>query len=89
MIIQSGEFLGIEINKLRKEVLMKFSVPLAKDNLPQSKAEETLPVIDNFERKMRESGVEITAGTKFVSFTWNEDVDNIIRVIKLLANSVY
>ena len=27
---------------------------------------------------MRESGVEITAGTKFVSFTWNEDVDNII-----------
>ena len=37
-----------------------------------------MPVIDNFERKMRESGVEITAGTKFVSFTWNEDVDNII-----------
>ena len=35
MKIQSGEFLGIEINKLRKEVLMKFSVPLAKDNLPQ------------------------------------------------------
>ena len=43
-------------------------------------------VIDNFERKMHAGG-SVRAGKVFTLFISNEDMDDIIRMIKSLENS--
>ena len=89
-IIQSGGFLGNMIAKLGKEALMKSAVPLAKYILPQIATRATSSVIDDFERKMLGSRFEaraVRAGKGFTLFISNDDMDNIIRIIKSLENS--
>ena len=53
-VIQSGGFLDNIIDKLGKELLKNFAVPLAKNILPQLGAKTTSFVIDKLERKISE-----------------------------------
>ena len=74
--------------KLGKEAL-KFAVSLAKVILSQLSTKATLFVIDNFERRIYESGAGarvIRARKGFTLIISNEDMDDIIRIIKSLEN---
>ena len=59
-IIQPGRFLTNMIDKLYKEALIKFSVPLAKDILPQLATGATLTAINNLERKICNEDIDDT-----------------------------
>ena len=78
------------IDKLGKKALMKFSVLLATDILPQLASRTTSPVIDKCERKISGSRVRegiVRAGKGITLFNSNEDMNIINRIIKSLANS--
>ena len=78
------------IGKLSTDVLIKFTISLAKDILPQLVTKVTSSILDNFDRNMhgRATGTGVLRARKgFTLFILNEDMDNIIRIIKLLEIS--
>ena len=85
-VIQSGGFLDNMIDKLGKELLKNFAVPLAKNILPQLGAKTTSFVIDKLERKISEWEV-IRAAKVFISFISNNDMDDIIRIVESAEDS--
>ena len=85
-VIQSGGFLDNIIDKLGKELLKNFAVPLAKNILPQLGAKTTSFVIDKLERKISEWEV-IRAAKVFISFISNNDMDDIIRIVESAEDS--
>ena len=62
---------------------------MVKDILPKVSTEPILFVTDNFAIKMVGNGAgtrNVRSGKEFTSFISNEDMDNIIRMVKSLEN---
>ena len=85
-IIQSGGSSGCWLANLRKKALTNIAILLAKDNLPGLVSSLTSSAINKFDRKI--SGKEVvTAGKGFTLFISNEDINDIIKIIKSLEDS--
>ena len=80
-IIQLAEFFGSWLGNLGKKALTKIAIPLARDNLPGLVSNLTANAIIKFERKISGKGV-VRAGKGFTLFVSNEDINEIIKVIK-------
>ena len=84
-IIQSGGFLGKFLSKLAGS-LMKVALPLAKNVLAPLGLTATMPAIDgSIQSKIHGSGATKGAGVKLI--IEQEDMNDIIKIIKTLENS--
>ena len=85
-IIQSGGSLGSWLGNLEKKALTNITILLARDNLPGLRSSLTANTIDRFERKVGGKGA-VRVGKRFTLFILNEDVNDIIGIIKSLEDS--
>ena len=89
-IIKSGGFLGSWLRKLAKKVVTNHAIPFSINNLPRlvsnivpNAASKT---VYKFER--RTSGKRaVRVGKRFPLFILNEDMDDIIKIVKSLEDS--
>ena len=79
-IIQS---LGSWLGNLGKKVPTNIAIPLARDNLPGLVSNLNVNALNKFERKVSGKGA-VRAGKGFVLFILNEDMIDIIEIIKWL-----
>ena len=79
--IQSGGSIGSWLTNLGKKTLTNIAILLARDNLPGLVSNLTSNTITKFERKISEKGA-VRAGKGFTSFITNEDMNDIINIIK-------
>ena len=96
MIQLGGFFRGMLISfdkvgkVLGKKKITDLAIPLARENLPglisNLASNATLNVIDRFRRKISEKR-PVIAEKGFTLFILNEDINDIIRVIKSLEDS--
>ena len=85
-IIQSGGSFGSSSANSGKKALTNVAAPLAKDNLPGLVSNLTSNAINKLERKI--SGIEpVRAGKRITLFISNEEMNDIIRLIKSLEDS--
>ena len=66
-----------------KKVLKSIAIPLVRDNLPGMVRSLNSSAINKFERKTSGKGA-VRAGKRFILFISNEDMNDIIKIIKLL-----
>ena len=85
-IIQLGGSFGSWLVNLGKITLTNIAIPLAKDNLPGLVSNLTSNAINKFERKVSGKGA-VRAGKGFPLFISNEDMSDIIKILKLLEDS--
>ena len=69
-----------------KKVLTNFSIPLARENLPGLVINLASNAINKFERKINRKG-NVRAGKRFTLLISNEDMNDIIKIIKSLVDS--
>ena len=85
-IIQSAGSFGSWLGNLGKKALTNIAIPLARDNLPGLVSNLTSNAMNKPERKI--SGkVTVRAGKGFTSFVSNDDMNDIIKIIKSLEDS--
>ena len=85
-IIQSGGSFGSWLGNLRKKAPTNIAIPLARDSSPVLVSNLTSNAINKFERKI--SGKEaVRAGRGFYLFISNEDMNDIIKIIKSFEDS--
>ena len=80
-ITQSGGFFGSWLGNLGKKTLTNIAILLARNNLPGLVSNLTLNATNKFERKINGKGA-MRAGKRFTLFILNEDINNIIKIIK-------
>ena len=85
-MIQSGGSLGSWLANLGKKALTNVDIPLARDNLPGLVSNLTSNAINNFERKISGKAC-VRAGKRFTLFISNEDMNDIIKIIKSIGYS--
>ena len=85
-IIQSGGSFGSWLGNLGKKALTNIAIPLARDNLPGLVSNLTSNAINKFERKISRKGA-VTAGKGFTLLIWNEQLNDINKIIKPLEDS--
>ena len=85
-IIQSGGSIGYWLGNLEKKALTNIVIPLARDSLPELVSNLTSNAINKFERKISRKRAVI-ARKGFTLFITNEDMNDIIKVIKSLEDS--
>ena len=85
-ITQSGGSIGYWLGNLEKQALANVVIPLARDNLPELVSNLTLNAINKFERNISRKRAVI-ARKGFTLFILNEDMNDIIQVIKSLEDS--
>ena len=89
-IIQSGGFLGSWLGKtiieLGKKVVTDLAIPFARDNLAGLVSSITSNTINKFEKEVNGKG-DVRAVKGFTSFISNEDMNDIIKIIKSLEDS--
>ena len=85
-ITQSGGSIGYWLGNLEKQALANVVIPLARDNLPELVSNLTLNAINKFERNISRKRAVI-ARKGFNLFILNEDMNDIIQVIKSLEDS--
>ena len=85
-VIQSGRYFGSWLANLGKKALTNISIPLARDNLPGLVSNLNSNTIKKFERKISEKQA-VRAGKGFTLFISNEDMNDIIKIIKSLEDS--
>ena len=85
-IIQSSGSFGSWLDNLGKKALKNIAISLARNNLPKSVSNLTLNAINKFERKISGKGA-VRAGKGFTLFILNEDMNDIIKIIKSLEDS--
>ena len=85
-IIQSGGAVGYWLGNLEKQALTNIVIPLARDNLPELVSNLTSNAINKFERNISRKRAVI-ARIGFTLFILNEDMNDIIKVIKSLEDS--
>ena len=84
-MIQSGKCFGFWLDNLGKKALIYIGVPLERNNLPGLVSNLTSNAINKFERKI--SGKRaVGAGKGFTLFISNEDMNDIIKIIKTLEH---
>ena len=75
------------LDSLRKKALTNITIPLARNTLPVLVSNLTSNAINKFERKL--SGKEaVRAGKVLDLFISNEDMSDIIKILKLLEDSL-
>ena len=84
-IIQSGESFDFWLGNFGKKGLTNIAIPLARDNLAVLVINLTSNAINKFERKISGKGT-IRAGKGFTLFVFNEDMNDIIKIIKSLED---
>ena len=84
--IQSGGSFVSWLNNLGKKPLVNIGIPLARDNLPGLVTNLASNAINIFERKISGKGA-VRAGKWFTFFISNEDMNDIIKIIKSLEVS--
>ena len=82
-IIQSCGSFGSWLDNLGKKVPTNIAIPLARDNLPGLVSNLNVNALNKFERKVSGKGAA-RAGKGFVLFILNEDMNDIIEIIKWL-----
>ena len=89
-IIQSGGFLGSWLGKtiigLGKKVVTDLAIPFARDNLAGLVSSITSNTINKFEKEVNGKG-NVRAVKGFTLFISNEDMNDIIKIIKSLEDS--
>ena len=85
-IIQSGGSFATWLGNLGKKALTNIAVPLAKDNIPRLVSNLASSAINKFDRKISGKGV-VRAGKGFTLCVSNEDMNDIIKIIKSLEDS--
>ena len=85
-LIQSGGSFGSWLANLDQKSLTNVAGPLARDNLPGLISNLTSNAINKFERKISGEGT-VRAGKRFLLFISNEDMNDIIKIIKSLEDS--
>ena len=81
--IQSSGSFGSWLANLGKKALTNVAIPLARDNLPGLVSNLTSNAINKFDRKISGKGA-VRAGKGFTLFISNEDMNDIIKIIKSL-----
>ena len=85
-IIQLGRSFGSWLGNLGKKALTNIAIPLARDNLSGLVSNLTSSAMNKFGRKI--SGeLAVRAGKGFTLFISNEDINDIIEIIKSLEDS--
>ena len=88
-IFCSGRFLGSWLNKVGKKVVTNFTITLAGDKFPgfvsNIASNATSNAINEFERRISGEGA-VRAGKGFTLFILNEDMKDIITIIKSLED---
>ena len=74
------------ISKFRQKSTANVVIPLARNNLPGFVSNLTSNAIDKFDRKISGKGA-VRAGKGFTLFISNEDMNDIIKIIKSLEDS--
>ena len=85
-IIQSGGSFGSWLGNLGRKALTKFAIPFTRDTLHGLVSNIILNAINKFERKIGVKG-SVKAGKGFTLFISNEDMNDIIKIIKSLKDS--
>ena len=89
-IIQSGGFLGSwlgkTISELGKKVVTDLAIPFARDNLAGLVSSITSNTMNKFEKEVNGKG-DVRAVKGFTLFISNEDMNDIIKIIKSLEDS--
>ena len=89
-IVQSGGFLGSWLGKLGKKVVTHIAISFAKNNFPgllrNIASNLALNATNEFERRISRK-VVVKAGKGFTLFISNEDMDDIIKIVKSLEDS--
>ena len=85
-IIQLGGSFSSWLGNVGKKVLTNIAIPLARDNLPELVTIFTSNAINKFERKISGKGA-VRASKWFTLFISNENMNDIIKIIKLLEDS--
>ena len=85
-IIQSGRSFGSWLANLIKKALKIVAIYLARDNLPGLVSNLVSNAINKFERKISGKGA-FRARKGITLFILNEDVNGIIKIMKLLEDS--
>ena len=84
-MIQSGGFLRNMLVNLGKKVITDLAIPLARDNLLGLVSNITSNELNKFERKISGKG-SVRAGKGLTLFISNEDMNDIIKIIKSLED---
>ena len=71
---------------LGKISLTNIAIPLARDNLPGLVSNLTSSAVNKFDRKISGKGT-VRAGKVLTSFISDEDLNDVIKIIKSLENS--
>ena len=82
-VIQS---FGSWLANLRKKALTNVAIPLVRDNFPGFVSKLTSSAINKFDRKISGKGA-VRAEKGFTLFISNEDMDDIIKIIKSLEDT--
>ena len=85
-IIQLGGSFGSWLGNLGKKALKNIAIPLARDNSLGIVSNLTSNAINKFGRKTSGKG-DVRAGKGFTLFISNEDMNDIIKIIKSLEDS--
>ena len=85
-IIQSGGSFGSWLVNLGKKAQTNVVIPLATDKLPWFVSNLASNAMNKFERKASGKGA-VRAGNRFTLFFSNEDMNDTIKIIKLLEYS--
>ena len=72
--------------KFRKKTLTNIAITLAGDNLPGLVSNLTSSAINTFDKKISGNGA-VRAWKGFIVFILNEDMNDIIKIIKWLEDS--
>ena len=85
-ILHSRRSFDSRLANLGKKALANIAIPLAIDNLPRLVTNLISSAINKFDRKI--SGKRtVRAGKRFTVFILNEDMNNIIKIVKRLEGS--
>ena len=84
-IIQSGGSFGSWLGNLGKKALTNIGIALARDNL-RNLSNLTSIAINKFEGKISGKGA-VMAGGRFTLFISDEDMNDIIKILKSLEDS--
>ena len=86
-IMQPVRSFGSWLGNLGKKALTNIAISVARDNLPGLVSNLTSNAIHKFERKISGNG-DVRAGKGFTLFISNEDMSDIMKIIKLLIDGV-
>ena len=83
-----GGFFSNMTSNLGKKALINLAIPLAENVASKLATKATSAILDKFKRKITGKRM-VRAGKWFTLFVSNKDMDDIIKIVESLENSVY